>query len=74
MMGWQTAKRELFVMVSLVEHVPEDRLLRAVDRYLDLSAFRQNAQRSKQKNPYRFGASQYDCQMCPLKAQCCPLC
>lgn len=42
MMGRQTAKRELFVTVSLEEFVPEDHLLRAVDRYLDLSEFRQN--------------------------------
>lgn len=42
MMGRQTAKRELFVTVSLEEYVPEDHLLRAVDRYLDLSEFRQN--------------------------------
>jgi len=30
------------------------------------------AWRSKQKNPYRYRASLYDCQACPLKAQCCP--
>jgi transposase len=30
------------------------------------------AWRSKQKNPYRYRASQLDCQACPLKAQCCP--
>lgn len=30
------------------------------------------AWRSKQKNPYRYRASQYDCQPCPLKLQCCP--
>jgi transposase len=40
MMGRQATKRELFVMVSLDEYVPEDHLLRAVDRYLDLSEFR----------------------------------
>lgn len=42
MMGLQATKRELFVSVSLDEYVPEDHLLRAVDRYLDLSEFRQN--------------------------------
>lgn len=42
MMGRQATKRELFVSVSLDEYVPEDHLLRAVDRYLDLSEFRQN--------------------------------
>jgi transposase len=42
MMGRQATKRELFVSVSLDEYVPEDHLLRAVDRYLDLSDFRQN--------------------------------
>lgn len=42
MMGLQATKRELFVSLSLDEYVPEDHLLRAVDRYLDLSEFRQN--------------------------------
>lgn len=42
MMGRQATKRELFVSVSLDEYVPEDHLLRAVDRYLDLSDFRAN--------------------------------
>ena len=41
-MGRQATKRELFVTVSLDEYVPEDHLLRAVDRYLDLSDFRAN--------------------------------
>lgn len=41
-MGRQATKRELFVSVSLDEYVPEDHLLRAVDRYLDLSEFRGN--------------------------------
>lgn len=40
MMGRQATKRELFVSISLDEYVPEDHLLRAVDRYLDLSEFR----------------------------------
>ena len=30
------------------------------------------AWRSKQKNPFRYRASLYDCQACPLKSQCCP--
>jgi len=30
------------------------------------------AWRSKQKNPYRYRASLYDCQSCPLKPRCCP--
>ena len=34
--------------------------------------FLKTAWRSKQKNPYRYRASQLDCQACPLKAQCCP--
>jgi transposase len=42
MMGHQSTKRELFVSISLEDYVPEDHLLRAVDRYLDLSEFRQN--------------------------------
>lgn len=41
-MGRQATKRELFVSISLDEYVPEDHLLRAVDRYLDLSEFRGN--------------------------------
>jgi IS5 family transposase len=31
-----------------------------------------SAQRSQQKNPFRYRASQYDCQVCPLKPKCCP--
>lgn len=42
MMGRQSTKREMFVSISLEDYVPEDHLLRAVDRYLDLSEFRQN--------------------------------
>ena len=34
--------------------------------------FMKPAWRSKQKSPYRYRASQYDCQPCPLKQQCCP--
>ena len=34
MMGRQETKRELFVLISLNEYVPEDHLLRAVDQYL----------------------------------------
>lgn len=30
------------------------------------------AWRSKQKNPFRYRASLYDCQACPLKTKCCP--
>jgi len=30
------------------------------------------AQRSQQKNPYRYRASLYDCRVCPLKPKCCP--
>ena len=30
------------------------------------------AWRSRQKNPFRYRASLYDCQACPLKSQCCP--
>jgi transposase len=28
--------------------------------------------RMKKKDPYRYRASQYDCQACPLKSKCCP--
>ena len=41
-MGRQATKPELFVSISLDEYVPEDHLLRAVDRYLDLREFRGN--------------------------------
>jgi transposase len=34
--------------------------------------FLKPAWRSKQKNPYRYRASVYDCQSCVLKPQCCP--
>jgi hypothetical protein len=34
--------------------------------------FLKTAWRSKKKNPFRYRASQYDCQPCPLKANCCP--
>jgi hypothetical protein len=40
MVGRQATKRELFVIIGLDEYVSEDHLLRAVDRYLDLSEFR----------------------------------
>ena len=46
MMGRQETKRELFVLISLNEYVPEDHLLRAVDQYLDLSEFRENLAQS----------------------------
>lgn len=36
----QATKREIFVVLSLEEYVPGNHLLRAVDRYLDLSEFR----------------------------------
>jgi transposase len=43
------------------------------NRYICLAGkFLKSAWRSKQKNPYRYRASQLDCQACPLKAQCCP--
>jgi transposase len=42
MIGRQATKRECFVSISLEEYVPQDRLLRVVDRFLDLSEFRQS--------------------------------
>lgn len=41
-MGRKATKRELFESVSLDEYVSENHLLRAVDRYLDLSDFCQH--------------------------------
>ena len=46
MMGRQETKRELFVLISLNECVPEDHLLRAVDQYLDLTEFRESLAQS----------------------------
>ncbi|QKY07997.1 transposase [Janthinobacterium lividum] len=46
MMGRQETKRELFVLISLNEYVPQDHLLRAVDQYLDLTEFRENLAQS----------------------------
>lgn len=43
------------------------------DRYVcPAGKYLKPAWRSKQKNPYRYRASLYDCQDCPLKSQCCP--
>jgi transposase len=40
MMGRQVAQRERYELINVDEFVPQDRLLRAVDRYLDLTEFR----------------------------------
>jgi transposase len=40
MMGRQVAQRERYELINLDEFVPQDHLLRAVDRYLDLTEFR----------------------------------
>lgn len=43
MMGQQTDSQEhLFYAFNLEEHVPQDHLLRGIDRFLDLSDFRQH--------------------------------
>ena len=43
------------------------------DRYVcPAGKYLKPAWRSKQKNPFRYRASLYDCQGCPLKSQCCP--
>lgn len=34
--------------------------------------FLKTAWRSKKKDPFRYRASQHDCQSCPFKPQCCP--
>jgi transposase len=46
MRGRQETKRELFVLISLNEYVPQDHLLRVVDQYLDLAEFRENLAQS----------------------------
>lgn len=40
MMEWQLAPRERTELIYLEEFVPQDHLLRAADRYLDLTDFR----------------------------------
>jgi transposase len=42
MIGRQATKRECFVSISPEEYVPQDHLLRVVERFLDLSEFRQS--------------------------------
>lgn len=42
MMGRQATKQECFVSISLDDYAPQDHLLRAVDRFLDPSEFRQS--------------------------------
>lgn len=45
MMGRQVVQRECTELINLEEFVPQDHLLRAVDRYLDLSDFRSHLQK-----------------------------
>ena len=42
MMGYQVAHAERCELINLEEFVPQDHLLRAIDRYLDLTHFRQH--------------------------------
>lgn len=42
MMGHQVAHAEQCELINLEEFVPQDHLLRAIDRYLDLTHFRQH--------------------------------
>lgn len=44
MMGRQLTPRERTEVINLEEFVPQDHLLRAIDRYLDLTAFRSHLQ------------------------------
>jgi transposase len=46
MMGRKVVQRERTELINLEEFVPQDHLLRAVDRYLDLSDFRFHLQKS----------------------------
>ncbi|MFC7519084.1 transposase [Herbaspirillum sp. GCM10030257] len=41
MMGWKLVPRERTEVINLEEFVPQDHLLRAIDRHLDLAEFRQ---------------------------------
>lgn len=45
MMGRQVVRRECTELINLEEFVPQDHLLRAIDRYLDLSDFRSHLQK-----------------------------
>ena len=40
MMGFQSAPEQLFYDFRLEDHVPDDHLLRQIDRFLDLAEFR----------------------------------
>jgi transposase len=42
MMGQQKVQDQLFYSFNLEDHIPRDHLLRGVDRFLDLSKFRQH--------------------------------
>jgi transposase len=42
MMGRQVASRDRVEVINLEEFVPQDHLLRALDRYLDLTEFRRH--------------------------------
>jgi hypothetical protein len=46
MMGMQTAPAQLFYDFCLDDHVPEDHLLRRIDRFLDLEKVRTELSRS----------------------------
>jgi hypothetical protein len=46
MMGRQLVPRQRTELVNLEEFVPQEHLLRAIDRYLDLTEFREHLQRN----------------------------
>jgi hypothetical protein len=51
MIGRQLTLRERTEVINLEEFMPQDHLLRAIDRYLDLMAFRSHLQPSNPRRP-----------------------
>ncbi len=66
---WDKSEREdgTFGRSAFIFDVEHNRYVCPAGNYL------KPAWRSKQKNPYRYRASLFDCQGCALKQQCCPI-
>lgn len=65
---WDKSEREdgTFGRSAFTFDAEHNRYICPAGKYL------KSAWRSKQKNPYRYRASLFDCQGCALKQQCCP--
>jgi Transposase DDE domain len=81
MMSVQAASAQLFYDFCLNDHVPSDHLLRSVDGHLDFEGLRLVRFRRTYATPRSgvtaegtriYRASKLDCDICKLKAQCCP--